>query len=161
MGVDLGLLVSQIVNFGLLLLILYLALYKPVTRKLEERAQRIQKGLADAEASKALLADAEARGKEQVEQARREAREIIEQATLSAEQQRQEILTQARQEAHDLILRAQQQAQRELEQGRVALQQEIIDLAIASASRVLEEELDGPKQRQLVEQFITQVQQAE
>jgi F-type H+-transporting ATPase subunit b len=158
LGVDLGLLVSQAVNFGVLLLVLYLALFKPVTKKLQERAERVKKGLADAEASKQLLADTEAKNRELVETGRREARDVVERATRSAEQQRQEILAQARQEAHDIILRAQQQAQREIQDGRAALQQQIVDLAIASASHVLEQNLDQDKQHQLVEDFISKVQ---
>ncbi len=151
LGVDLPLLVSQAVNFGILLLVLYLALFKPLTKMLRERAERVKKGLADAEASKQLLTDAEARKQELIEAGRREAHDLVERATRSAEQQKQEILQQARQEAHDIILRAQQQAQREIQDGRVALQQQIVDLAIASASRVLEENLDEDRQRQLVE----------
>ena len=69
----------------------------------------------------------------------------IERATLSAQQERQEILAQARQEAHDLVLRAQQQAQHELEEGRITLGQQVIDLALAAASRVMQENLDEDK----------------
>ena len=57
-------LVSQAVNFGLLLLILYFVLYKPITKKLEERAERIKKGLEDAETSEKLLAESEAQRQE-------------------------------------------------------------------------------------------------
>jgi F-type H+-transporting ATPase subunit b len=159
MGVDLGLLVSQAVNFGILLLVLYLALFKPITKKLEERAERVKKGLADAEASKQLLAEAEAKKQEVLEAARRDARDIVERATRSAEQQRLEILSQARQEAHELILRAQQQAQREIQEGQIALQQQVVDLAIASAAHLLEENLDNQKQHHLVESFISKVQE--
>lgn len=159
MGVDLGLLVSQMVNFAILLLVLYLVLFKLIRGKLEERAERVRKGLADADAAKQLLADAQAQSQETLETARREAHEIIERATRAAEQQRQEILSQARQDAHDLVLRAQQQAEREIQEGRIALQQHIVDLAIASASRLLEENLDQEKQHHLVQDFISRVQE--
>lgn len=156
LGLDLGLLISQIVNFGLLALLLYVLLYKPVLGKLEERAARIKKGLEDAERAKELVAQAQARYEEELERARRDAREVIERATRSAEQQRQEILARARQEAHELILNAQQQAQHELQEQRIALQHQMIDLAIAAAARILQEDLDDEKHHRLVAEFLVE-----
>ncbi|NLG29470.1 MAG: F0F1 ATP synthase subunit B [Chloroflexi bacterium] len=157
LGIDLGLLVSQAVNFGALLLVLYAVLFRPLTKRLDERAARVKKGLEDAEAAEQLLVEAQTESAATLEAARREAHDTIEQANRVAEQQGQEILAKARQEAHDIVLRAQQQAQREAQEGKIALQQEIVDLAIASASRLLQENLDDDKQRQLVSQFISEV----
>lgn len=154
LGLDLGLLISQAVNFGLLLALLYVFLHKPILSKLEERAARIRKGVEDAEQAEQLLADAKARYETELGRAQHEAREVIERATRAAEQQRQEILAQARQEAHDLVLRAQQQARHELQQGQIALRQQVVDLAIAAASRVIEENLDQEKHRQLIREFL-------
>ncbi len=159
LGLDLGLLISQIVNFGLLALLLYVLLYKPVLGKLEERAARIKKGLDDAERAKELVAQAQARYEEELERARRDAREVIERATRSAEQQRQEILARARQEAHDLILNAQQQVQHELQEQQIALQHQMIDLAIAAAARILREDLDDEKHHRLVAEFLAEAEQ--
>ena len=156
LGIDLGLLVSQAVNFGLLLALLYFLLYRPILGKLEERARRIQKGLDDASQAEKLAAEANARYNEETERARREAREIVERATRMGEQQRQEILAQARQEAHELISRAQQEVQRTLQEEQIALRQQVIDLSIAAASRLLEENLDQEKHHRLVEEFLAE-----
>ena len=51
LGINLGYLISQIVNFTLLAVLLYFVAYKPILRMLDERSARIQKGLADAEAA--------------------------------------------------------------------------------------------------------------
>lgn len=157
LGIDLGLLLSQAVNFGVLLVVLYLILYKPIMGKLEERAQHIKKGLDDASRAEKLLAEANAHYKDEMERAQREAHEIVEQAARTGEQQRQEILAQARQEAHELILHAQQEAQRTLQEEQVALRHQTIDLAIAAASKLLEQELDQEKHHQLVESFLAEI----
>ena len=156
LGIDLGLLVSQAVNFGLLLALLYFLLYRPILGKLEERARRIRKGLDDANQAGNLVAEANARYQEETERARREAREIVERATRVGEQQRQEILAQARQEAHELISRAQQEVQRTLQEEQIALRQQVIDLSIAAASRLLEENLDQEKHHRLIEEFLAE-----
>lgn len=154
LGLDLGLFLSQAVNFGLLAVLLYFLLYKPVMGKLEERAQRIKKGVDDAAQAEKLLAEAQARYQDEMDRARREARETVERGSRVAEQQRQEIIAQARQEAHELIMRAQQQAQREIQEGKIALRQEMVDLAITIASRLLQENLDEEKQHQLIQGFL-------
>lgn len=161
LGLDLGLLVSQAANFGILLILLYVFLYRPILGKLEERSKKIRQGVQDAEEAEDLLADTEARCDEKLTEARREARDIIDRATRTAEQQRQEILAQARQEAHEIILRAQQQAERQLREGQVALRQEVIDLSLAAAARLIGEQLEEDKHHELIEQFLSEVEQLE
>jgi len=156
LGLDLGLLVSQVVNFGLLLALLYLLLHKPVLAKLEERARRIKKGLEQADEAKKLLEEARARYDEEMARARRDAHDLIERATRAARQQREEILAQARQEAHELVLRAQEQARHELDEGQVSVRQYVVDLAIAASSRLLQENLDQDKHRRLIEEFLVE-----
>jgi len=159
LGLDLALFLSQAVNFGLLLLLLSLFLYKPVLGKLRERAARIAKGVEDAERAEELLAESQAHRDSEMEKARTEAHEVIERATRLAEQQRQEILAQARQEAHDIIQRAQQQARHEIQEGEIALREQVIDLALAASSRLIEEDLDDAKHRDLVSEFVTELEE--
>ena len=154
LGLDAGLLVSQAVNFGLLLALLYILLYKPVMAKLEERARRIKKGMADAERAEQLRAEAEVGYKEEMELARRDAHELIERATRAARQQREEILAQAKQEAHRIVVRAQEQARHELMGGQIALREQMVDLAVAAAARVIEREIDEKDHHRLIEEFL-------
>ncbi|MBM3187894.1 MAG: F0F1 ATP synthase subunit B [Chloroflexi bacterium] len=159
LGLDLGLLLSQIVNFGLLAIVLSLLLYRPILRKLEERANRINKGLDDAERAQQMLAEAQVEYQNTLERARREAHEITERATRLAEQQRQEILAQARQDASDIVARTEQQAQRQIDESQLASRQQIIDLAVAIASRLIAQNLDEAKHHELIEEFLAEVEQ--
>lgn len=159
LGLDWGLLLSQIVNFGLIVGLLYLLLYKPILAKLDERARRIRQGLEDAEEAERVRDQAQRHYQEEIERARREAREIVEQATRAAEQQRQEILAHAREQAHALVIRAQQQAQREIQEGQIALRQEVVNLSIAAAARLLQRDIDDEQHHALVEEFIREAEQ--
>ena len=49
LGINLGFLVSQIINFTLLAVLLYVLLYKPILRMLDNRKARIRKQMEDAE----------------------------------------------------------------------------------------------------------------
>ena len=159
LGVDLGLLISQVVNFGLLLLILSLVLFKPILRKLEERAARVRKGIQDSEEAERLRQEAEEHYQDEMEKSRLEARQVVERATRMAEQQRQEILAQARSDAHELLARAQEQAKRHRQEREIEWRQQIVDLAIAAASRLLREDLDDDRHHALVHEFLTQTEQ--
>ena len=158
-GLDLGLLISQIVNFGLLVALLSIFLYRPVLDKLQERSRRIEQGVEDAERAQTRLEEAEAHYEQELERARQDSQEVLERATRNAEQQRQEILLKARQEAHEIVLRAQQQAEREMQEREIERRQQVIDLAMAAASRLLEEELDERKHRHLIEEFISEAEE--
>ena len=59
LGINLGYLVSQIVNFTLLAVLLYFVAYKPILRMLDERSARIKKGLEDAETASRRAAEME------------------------------------------------------------------------------------------------------
>ena len=159
LGLDLGLFISQAVNFLLFAYILSVALVKPVMRKLEQRAERIKQGLQDAKEAERTLQHAQTQAKALTDDARHEAREISESATRSAEQQRQEILANARQEAFELQQRAQEQLAREKAELQVQLREEMIAVSLAAASRLLEVEMDDERHRRLVEQFIDEARQ--
>jgi len=157
LGLDPRLLLSQIVNFTLMILILHHLLHKPLLAAFEARAKRVEESLAKAKAADELLATMQQRYSEEIERAQREAHDIIEQGTRAAEQQRQEILAAAHEEAQQIITRAQAQAERELQLGEIALRQQIVDLSIAAASRVIGQDLDEAAHHRLIEEFLTQV----
>src|SRR5690606_14577020 len=48
LGINLGFLIAQIVNFGLIFALLTYFLWGPMTKSLDERSARIEKGLEDA-----------------------------------------------------------------------------------------------------------------
>lgn len=158
LGISLGLLVSQMVNFGLLAAILYLLLYKPVLRVLQERRERIAKAMADADAARESAARAQLEYDRQVVEAKRKAQEIISQASQKAELVRAEIVAQTQHEADGILAKARQQAEVERAQILAESQGTIVDLALAGARQVLRKELSDPdRHRQSVEQFLTEL----
>ena len=95
LGINLGYLISQIVNFTLLAVLLYFVAYKPILRMLDERSARIKQGLEDAEVASRRAAEMEQEFEQRLVEARKEGQEIIAQATQMSEKARQEILESA------------------------------------------------------------------
>ena len=159
LGINLGYLISQIVNFTLLAVLLYFVAYKPVLRMLDERSARIQKGLEDAEVASRRAAEMEQEYEQRMVEARREGQEIIAQATQMSEKARQDILAQAREEARAQVERAREEISRERDQAMAELRQQVADLSLTISEKVLAETLDEEKQRRLIAQFLEQTEE--
>jgi len=157
LGINIPLLFSQCVNFGLLFLLLSVLLYKPVNRKLAERQARIAEGLEKAKIADQRAAEAEQAYQERIEQARREGQAIIAQATETAEKSRQEILAQAKEEVALLKQRAREELDLERRRVQAELRDEAVHLAAAMARKVLTETLGEAEQHQLVDRVIRRI----
>ncbi len=89
LGITGSLLLSQIVNFVLLMVILRLVLYGPVMKMLDQRKERIAQSMKDAERVSGRPGTRRSRRRRKIiDEARREAQEIRAQATRDAEKNR-------------------------------------------------------------------------
>jgi F-type H+-transporting ATPase subunit b len=159
LGINLGYLVSQIVNFTLLAVLLYFVAYKPILRMLDERSARIKKGLEDAEQASRRAAEIEQEFEVRMSEARKEGQEIIAQATQMSEKARQEILETAREESRAQIEKAKEEIARERELAMADLRQQVADLSLSISEKVIGETLDEDRQRQLVADFLEQTEE--
>src|SRR4030066_2412588 len=107
LGIDWKLLIAQIVNFLVLLFILWKFAYGPILAMLEKRQKKIEKGLKDAEAAGKKLEESEERQKEILKKARTEAKEIVEKAHTQAEKSKSEIAVEAKWQAEKMVRDAQ------------------------------------------------------
>jgi F-type H+-transporting ATPase subunit b len=159
LGINLGYLISQIVNFTLLAVLLYFVAYKPILRMLDERSARIKKGLEDAEAASRRAAEMEQEFEARMTEARKEGQEIVAQATQMSEKARQEILDTARKESRVQIEKAKEEIARERELAMAELRQQVADLSLTISEKVIGEALDEQRQRQLIAEFLEQTEE--
>lgn len=129
--------------------------FKPITAAVEAREKSLEDALAaakrDRDEAAALLAEHRA----QIEAARGEAQKLIAEARSDGEKLRADMLEKARGEQQAAIERAVAEIQREKERALAELRREAVEMAIAGASRVIEENLDSEKNRKLVEAFLS------
>ena len=153
-GVDVFKLAFQIINFLLLLYLLNRFLFKRVFALLDERGQKISKGLEDAEAAARDRELARAEREAAVAEARKEANEMIARANKIAEDTRNEILADARTEAERVSERAREEIIAEKERAMAEIRGQVAELALEAAGKLVRHEMDGPTQRRLVEGFL-------
>lgn len=156
LGVSAPLLISQMVNFLLLLALLWFLLYKRVLGVLGERRQKIQDSLQEAERIRQEAAEARQAYERDLEAARRESQAAIAQATQVSEKVREEIVAEARQEARQILERAREQIEYERQQAMAELRDQVASLAILAAEKVIRQSLDGQAHRRLIGEFLTQ-----
>jgi F-type H+-transporting ATPase subunit b len=155
-GVNWTALLFQVVNFLLLLYLLNRFLFKRVFALLDERQQRISKGLEDAEAAARDREAARAEREAALADARKEAAELLANAQKIAEDSRREITETARAEADKLTERAREEIAGERDRAIADLQKHVAELALAAASKLVKSEMDGATQRRLVDEFLAE-----
>ena len=143
-------------NFVVFLAIIWTFAFKPVQRMLAERKERIEEGLRDAEQARKDRESAEAERLAAIQDARREANDILARAQKVADESRERDLAATREELERLRTRATADIESEKQRAIGELRAEVADLALQAASRVVGESMTDDRQRRLVEQFLAE-----
>jgi len=154
LGIDLWGLLWQAVCFGLLVWILSKFLYKPTLNIIDQRAERVRRGIEDAEKARRRAEESQQEYERILLEARRKGQEALAEATRAGEQVRQQITEQARQEASRIVQEAKLQIEAEQRQALAEMRDKIVDLSIEATRRVLKDGLDPEVQHRLIQQFI-------
>lgn len=155
LGINLGYLFVQILNFAIIFVVLRVWVYKPILGLLGKRRERIAQGLEDARVAAEARANAEKEAQAILSQAQADANQKVREAADRAEQVAREIHAAAEKDATAV----REAAAGEAEQARSAalgeLRGQVAALAIAAAQKLIGESLDEKRQRHLVEEFFS------
>ena len=154
LGVTWSTLLAQIINFVILLGLLYLVAYKPILRMFDERSRRIKESMEQTESIREQAARADEDVKKRMEEAGKEGQEVVSRAMRTGEEARQKIQQEARQEAEAILDRARLEIQRERDEAVDELRQEFADLTIEAAGKVIEKSLDKEAHRELIDKVL-------
>lgn len=154
LGINWPTLVAQLVNFTILLLILYFAAYKPILKMLDQRSTKIKESMDQAEAIKQQTVNTEKEIKTQLDAARKEGLKLVEQSSLMGEKLKEEAKKEARQEAENLVAKAKIEISRERDETIEQLRKEFINVAVSAAEKVIEQSLDKEKHRHIIEEVL-------
>lgn len=134
-------LIGQSITFALFVWFCMKFIWPPLMAALDERKQKIADGLAAAERGTKEQAMAEARSADILKEAKEQARTIIAQA----EKRHGEIVDQAkddaRGEAAKIVAMAQSEIEQEANRAREELRSKVIDLALIASSKILQREV--------------------
>jgi len=157
LGINPIFLLSQIVNFAILAFLLRRFAYTPILNALDQRRERIEKGLEDARLAEEARANAESERQQILDQARAEAQGVVAEANQRGEAQAAKIVEDAQTQAQAIREEARAEAQAERNRMLGEMRGQISALAIAAANQLIGVSLDEQRQMELVNQFFSGV----
>lgn len=143
-----------IVNLLVLYFILKIILFKPVTEFMENRSISIEKDLENASKSKAEAEQLRQERMQKLLSLEDETEQILREAHLKAQKEYEEIINAAYERAESLMAKAEENIAAQREEMYRNLRNEIVSLALSSASKVIEANMDNKANRALVDKFI-------
>ncbi len=157
LGINLGLLIVQIIAFVIVFLTLNAWVYNPMLNMMETRKKKIAQGLEDARVAAEARADAEKEASKIIAVAQAEAGKIVAEATERASAAGKDVKAAA--DAEAAKAREAAIAETEQERNRILgdLRGQVASLAIAAANKLVGETLDEKKQRALLDEFFSGV----
>ena len=147
-------LVVYLLNFSILLVVLYAVGYKPILRILDQRAERIQNSLEEAERIKTESEERQEEMRRELEQARQEGQALISQARDLATKFKEEEREKAAGEAEAFLSKARGDIERERDNAMEDLRGQFAGLAITAAEKVIERSLDEKAHREIIERVL-------
>lgn len=129
-----------------------------ISDALIEREERIKDSLESAEDALERAEEISEDNQKALREAEVKAQQIRKEAVEEAEMVRAERIENAKEEADQMIEKAREAIEQEKKQAFQELHDEVARLAIESASKIIDAELDKDKNRKLVDDFIDDIQ---
>lgn len=147
----------QAIVFAVLVWFTMRFIWPPITKALDERAQKIADGLAAADRAKAELTNANKRVDEQLAATRDENAKRI----ADAERRAQAIIEEAKKRAEDegakIVAAAKAEAEQQTVQAREALREQVAALAVKGAEQILRKEVNAGVHAELLTRLKTEL----
>ncbi|MDR3582028.1 MAG: hypothetical protein P4L67_02010 [Candidatus Pacebacteria bacterium] len=138
LGIDWKLLLSQAVNFALLLIVLRIFVYKPVLKLLHDRRAKIEGGLAKAEEAEKRLHEVDLIGKGKIKDAEHEAMGILKRTESDAKTLEEKLLAEAKRKEDEAVGATAVRLRTQEEESRRAMEKEAAALVKQALVRTVE-----------------------
>lgn len=153
LGIDLKLLISQIINFLVLFFLLSKLLYKPILKLLEERKKKIAQTLEDSQKLREELVKIEEDRKKILAEVRKEGEITLKKQIDLAEEKRKEIIEAAQKEAQRIIGETRTQLEQEKENMTREVAKRTGKLVIDLTKRIISQ-IDSETQHKILDKMI-------
>lgn len=156
-GIDWMKFAAQLLNFGIVLFVLWKWVFGPVAKKLEERTAKIEKSLSDADRITKEKQDFEAWRNQEMSKARQEAGAIVSQSQIDSNKVKDEVLTQTKQEQQKLVEQTKKQIQQEKTLALQSAKTELADIITTATEKILRQKLDEKKDKELISESLKNI----
>ena len=150
-------LIAQLIVFLILVWFTMKFVWPPITKALDERAQKIADGLSAADKAKSELSAANQRVEAQLSAARTDAAQRLADAERLAQSMVEEAKSRASEEATKIVTAARAEAEQESLKAREALRDHVAQLAVKGAKQILRREVNAGVHAELLGRLKTEL----
>jgi F-type H+-transporting ATPase subunit b len=160
MEIQVGAILLQMVNFGIVVGAITFLLLKPVRKILDERSRKIEEGLDASERAVKREAELETLAKKAEQSGLEKAKGLVDEARKDAKSRRAEIIAKAEAEAAEIIAKAQQDGE-SLKQNMLGdLQAQFETSVVAVSKQIIGAELSTKQHQDLIQKSLQEIKAA-
>lgn len=156
LGIDYRSLLVYLINFGVLLAVLYFFAYKKVLAMLDQRSERIRDSLEEADRVRQEAEQRNAEIQQALSDGRQESQRLLAEARQMAEKYREEQQINAREEAASFKDNAREEIRQERDAALEQVRRQFAVLAVAAAERIISRSLDSDTHKDLIDEVLAQ-----
>ncbi len=160
-GLNWKLFLAQLVNFGIVLFVLWKWVFKPVTKGLSDRTEKIESSLVEAERIMKDRETFESWKQGEMGTVRTEASAIISAAKQTAEELKATTLKATTEEQTRLVEQTKERMAQEKTAMIESAKSELADIVVHATSTILKAKIDPTKDKALIDDALKQAAQAE
>ena len=147
----------QAIVFAILVWFTMKYVWPPITKALDERAEKIAAGLAAADKAKSELSSANKRVEEELAKSRNESALRLAEAERRAQALIEEAKTKAAEEGKKIIAAAHAEAEQQTVKARETLREQVAALAVKGAEQILRKEVNASVHADLLGRLKTEL----
>jgi F-type H+-transporting ATPase subunit b len=154
LGLELSQIITNIIGFLIALWLLKKFAWKPLLSTLNERRERIKSDLDSAENKKKEMEKLSAEFEEKLKGIDGVARSKIQEAIAEGSKMAAEIKESARKESREIVAKARADLARDVAKAKVEFRDDMVQMALSAAEKLIKERLDEEKHRELIHDFL-------
>lgn len=153
-GFNWGALIPPVVNFGIVVLVIFYFGRKPISDFFRNRTEMIEKSLKDAQEAKVLAQQTLDQVKERLKNTDQEINAILEASKKSGEKEKESIIAEGERISAKILEQAQSNIAFELQKARESIKSEAALLALELAEKQIKSKLGAKEQETLIDEYI-------
>lgn len=157
LGINLKLFIAQLINFGIVLFVLWKWAWKPILKVLDERSKRVEQSITDAKHIEEEMKALDKKRNDFLREAEQKAQAVVQEAERIAAAHRAAEAEKTKAEIAKLLERSKTELAHEKEQMVRAARAELADVIVAATEKVLAEKLDAKRDQELIKKVLERV----
>jgi len=154
LGINPTFFAAQLINFLIVVLVLWRFAYKPIVKMLDDRSEKIEKSLKQADEIEKRVTNLEGERETVIKKAKAQATKILEEARSEAELRKTETVSAAKREVERVVIQGKSQLVKEKEIMLREARKDMVEIAVIAATKILRNQVNEKKAQSFAEEAV-------